>query len=326
MSRAARILLAALLVSLPARAAAQDDRAYEGHWACSAVSTDQSTYYLTGAWDGTYYTGEVTTAFAQEVLARHGVAARASCSRATMAGSTLAKVHTDWKAQGPAWRANGKKVVDMAWTFDPATAKLPHLCYGYAQVLKDGKRLGYFYVNQIIRLPGATQAKATRAFDDHLKTLRPGAYFPAAGGCVLLQADPEGQERQLQGTLHMYDTQKPEVIRLEWNYVAPTAADAAATKAADDAPAFYCEMVGQGAKAWFASPVQVADKAWQWEDYTRAWRLYAKNTLKLDLDLFRGACEPGTMKQQLRARAVRKEGFSGQGWTKLQDVDWKYTP
>lgn len=327
MTLASRVLVATLLICFPASAlSAQNDRAYEGHWSCFAFTPDATTYYTTGVWDGKALMGEVSNAFAQELQKKHGYTGRVSCSRATMEGSTLAKNQADLTSRSAQWRAAGKKVIDVAWTFNPATATLPHLCTGFVQFQKDGQRTNYFYVNHIILLPGATQAAATRAWDDHLKSLRPGSYFPVPAGCALLPPDPEGQQRQVEGTTQMYLAQKPELVRLQWNYEAPTSAAAAATKAADDAPAFYCEMVGQGNKEWYASAVQPADPAWKWDDYTRAWRLYAKNTLKLDPNLFVGACEPGTMKQQLRARAVRKEGFSGQGWTRLHDVDWKYTP
>jgi hypothetical protein len=116
------------------------------------------------------------------------------------------------------------------------------------------------------------------------------------------------------------------VIQLDWVFQGASPAEEAATKAADEAPAFYCEMVGEASKTFYASPVQVADKAWKWEDYTGAWRTYVTKTLKLDLNLFRGACEPGTMKVMLRHREVQKEQYRGRGWTKLVDVEWTYKP
>jgi hypothetical protein len=211
-------LVAALALALPSAAFAQDSRAREGHHHCYAFAQDQKTYYTTGVWDGTFFLHEVSNAFSQELLARYGYKDRVTCSRAEQALSTLAKVTTDFQNMAAQWRAAGAKVVDVPWTYNPSTAKLPHLCWALAQVQQDGKRSLYQYVNRTILLPGGTQAAATLAFAGHVKTLRPGAYFPVPGGCSLLPADPEGQQRQVDGTLTMYLTQKPEVIRLEWTY------------------------------------------------------------------------------------------------------------
>lgn len=212
-------LLATLALSLPSAALAQDTRAREGHHHCYAFTEDQKTYYTTGVWDGTFFLQEVSNAFSQELLARYGYKGRVTCSRAEQDLSTLAKITTDFQDLAAQWRARGANVVDVPWTYDPSTARLLHLCWALAQVQhQDGKRSLYQYVNQTILLPGGTQAAASLAFAEHVKTLRPGAYLPVPGGCSLLPADPEGQQRQVDGTLDMYQTQEPEVIRLEWTY------------------------------------------------------------------------------------------------------------
>jgi hypothetical protein len=248
-----------------------------------------------------------------------------NCARANLP-TNFAQVQAGARAQITAWRNAGRNVVEVPWVYDPAKARLPHLCNAYVTVQKDGERTDYFYHNKILRIPGGTQAKLTMAWDAHMKERHPGSYFPVPAGCILLPANPEMHQQQVDAFVQMYAGQKPEIVQLEWFYEAATPAEEAAAQAANDTPAFYCEMVGQGAREWYGTPVQVADKDWKWEDYTGAWRRYARTTLKLDPNLFIGACEPGTMKTQTRARAVRKEGFSGQGWTKLHDVDWKYVP
>lgn len=211
-------LFATFVLWRPSVALAQDDRAREGHHHCYAFTEDQKTFYTTGVWDGTYFLHEVSNAFSQELLTRHGYRGRVTCSRAEQAYSTLAKITTDFQDLAAQWRARGANVVALPWTYDPLTAKLPHLCWALAQVQQDGRRSLYQYVNQTIQLPGSTQWAASLAFAEHVKTLRPGAYFPVTGGCSLLSADPEEQQRQVDGTLNMYQAQKPEVIRLEWNY------------------------------------------------------------------------------------------------------------
>jgi hypothetical protein len=215
--KAAR-LLAALQLALPFTLVAQDSRAREGHHHCYAFTQDQKTYYTTVVWDGTFFLHEVSNAFSQELVTRYGYKDRVTCSRAEAASSTLEKVSTDFRNLAAQWGARGAKVVEVPWTYSDAAAKLPHLCWALAEVRADGKRSVYQYVNQVIQLPGATQAAATLAFAAHMQTLRPGGYFPVPGGCSLLPADPEKQQQQVDATLAMYQSQKAEVIRLQWNY------------------------------------------------------------------------------------------------------------
>ena len=326
MRLASRFLLATLLLSaLAVPLGAQDGRPFNGHWWCFVTPPEPSPIYVTGVWDGNFDRAEVLNAFSQEMRAKYGATVNPSCPVATLEQSTVAQIQAGLNAQVTAWKGAGRKVVPVSWTYSNATARLPYFCNAVVQTMKDGKRLTTLYYTKILRIPGANQAKVSMAWDAHVKTLRPGAYFPGGmAGCLLASPDTAAQRKLPDGYIEMYKSQNPEVIKLDWDFEVPSDEALAAAKVADDAPAFYCEMVGEGSKSWYGTPVQ-ADKGWKWEDYTGAWRLHAKNILKLDPNLFRGACEPGTMKTQTRARAVRKEGFSGQGW-KLNEVDWRYQP
>lgn len=216
--RTAAGLLAVIVLLAPAALLGQDTRAREGHHHCYAFTQDQKSFYATGVWDGTFFLHEVSNAFSQELLARYGYRGRVTCSRAEQELSTLAKITEDFQDLAAQWRARGANVVNVPWTYEPSIAKLAHFCWALAQVQQDGRRSLYQYITEIFQLPGSTQAAATLAFAEHVKTLRPGAYFPVPGGCSLLPADPEEQQRQVDGTLRMYQAQKPEVVRLEWKY------------------------------------------------------------------------------------------------------------
>ena len=213
-------LFAVLVLSLPTAARGQDTRPREGHHHCYAFTPDQKTFYTTTVWDGTAFLEEVSNVFSQELLTRYGYRGRVSCSRAEQALSPLAKITKDFQDLAAQWRARGANVVNVPWTYDPSTARLPHLCWALAQVQVDGRRSLIQYVNQVIQLPGGAQAAASLAFIEHMKTVRPGAYLPVPGGCTLLPADPAEQQQQVDGTLNMYQAQKPELIRLEWKYIA----------------------------------------------------------------------------------------------------------
>ena len=311
----------AFTICLAPMLAAQDDRPQEGRWSCFTAYDAGPTIYVTPVWDETALISEVQNGYAQHLLTEYGFTGQVFCSRATMDGSTTAQLTTDNASRNRAWEADGKRIVDTGWRFSPASASLPHLCAGYAQVGDAGTVQEYQFVNKVLRIPAATQSKLTLAWVDYLNELHPGWYYVDAG-CMLLPADPVEQQVRIDAQVEMRAARNPEVVRLDWEWQEPSAADAAAAAAVDDQPAYYCEKLRADSKVWYVTPVHPLEPGGTREDYTWAWDVYAINTFQLNGYL--GGCEIGTMKQAVLARATRMQTIQGIAGAEIHEVDWKY--
>jgi hypothetical protein len=179
--------------------------------------------YITGMWTGNYFVAEVMNSFAQELLAKHAFKGRVNCARANL-GSTPAQIESGRSSQITAWRGSGRKVIEIPWIYDPANARLPHMCVAYVQVQKGPST---YYLNKILRTPGGTQAQLTTAWGAHIKERHPGAYIPISG-CHLLPADPAQQQSQLDAHAQMYAGQKPQIVKHDWSFEPAVPAGSAA--------------------------------------------------------------------------------------------------
>ena len=202
---------------IPARilAAQGDDRPQEGHWSCFTAYDPGESIYVTPVWDGAALMQEVSNAFSGFLFTKYGYKDRVFCSRAIMSGSTVAKLTGDNESRNKQWAAAGKKIVATGWTFDPASARLPYLCAGYAQVRTAGVLKEYHFINKVLQIPGSTQDKLSLAWVDYLNKLNPGYYYQSPG-CLLLPAEPTAQKERIDGQIGMYAARKPEIVRTEW--------------------------------------------------------------------------------------------------------------
>lgn len=213
MTTAPRLLVALLLVLSAVTIHAQDDglRSYEGHWWCSSMDP-AGPVYITGLWSGKYIMTEVANSFAQELLAKYAYSGRVNCARANP-GATAAQIQSGPTSQIAAWRSSGRKVVEIPWVYDPAKARLPHLCTAFVTVEKG---VNIFYHNKVLRIPGGTQPELSTAWAAHVKARHPGAHFPVPMGCNLLPADPAKHQSNVDGNVRLYERQKPQVVQLDW--------------------------------------------------------------------------------------------------------------
>jgi hypothetical protein len=211
----ARRLLAALLFVIPAvTISAQNDGSTpdDGHWWCTSVEP-QGPVYITGLWSGTYVMAEVANAFAQELIEKHAFNGRVNCHRANP-GSTPAQIQSGPSSQISAWRGSGRTVSELPWIYDPAKARLPHLCTALVTIKP---RVYTFYHNKILRIPGGTQAELTKAWAALMNERHPGAFIPNPG-CTLISADTSQHQEMVDRHVQLYATSKPEVVQLEWVY------------------------------------------------------------------------------------------------------------
>jgi hypothetical protein len=207
--------LAALLFVIPAVTIyAQNDGStpYEGHWWCSSMEP-QGPVYITGLWTGSYVVAEVMNAFSQELLDKHAFKGRVNCARANP-GSTPAQIQSGPSSQMAAWRGGGRKVIELPWIYDPAKARLPHLCTGLVTIKP---RVYAFYHNKILRIPGGTQAQLSKAWAAHLNERLPGAFMPNPG-CNLISADSSQHQELVDRHVQSFAASKPEIVQLDWVY------------------------------------------------------------------------------------------------------------
>jgi len=315
------LLLVALLGPLAASVlVAQVDRPARGYWQCDTRS-DPQTIYATPFFDWTGLTAEVQNAFQQELIAKYGYKGQVSCSMAYANGQTMSGLQADLQRQYSQLRSQGRKIVETGWTMASPGVTLAYGCFGMARVRRPGMPdSAYLLTSKVFRLPPDDHGtELGNAWVDHLKEIHPGWYFQSAG-CLLLPADPASHQAIYDSQAQLYANWKPTVTQLDWQFVPGAAAASAST---DNAPAYYCELLGSKPKTVFLTPVRAADPAWERMDYQYAWQGYVRS--HLDKDAYTGGCEAGTMKQETVARNGRRENYVSQGYT-VRDVDWSYAP
>lgn len=300
--------------------AAQADAPQPGRWSCQTVIVN-NTIYLSGVFDETAAMGEVETGFAQLLVSKYGFKDHTSCGRADMPTSTLAGLQAGQKDQVAQLRARGINVVVTGWIFVPAKASLPYMCSGAVTVRKAGESRSYYYMTQVMEMPGNIAADVSYSWHEYLDEVHPGFLWNPAG-CHLLSADPGLQQTQLKGFVDQFAGLKYELKQVDWTY----RPGAAAAVAADTTPSYYCQLLSPDDKIWYVSKVLPVEGAWDLTTYNQAWMRYVSTTLKLNPSAFRGGCESGPMKNERPAWAARKEQLNGNAGEQIFEVDWKYRP
>lgn len=213
-----RFIVVAIVQLAVYSAATAQERPEPGHWSCY-TEYGQPTVYTTGVWDGTALMQEVTNAFSQFLLTKYGYQGQVFCGRATMTGSTTAKLMEGDHRRNAQWTANGKRVVETNFTFDPATASLAYACVGFTRVmLAPGQFADSVFVSPVIRIPGSSDGPLSTAWSDYLKLAHPGGPMTYPAGCILLLPDPARHQAEIDNMPSAYNSPHPVIVRVEWNY------------------------------------------------------------------------------------------------------------